>query len=76
MRGRLTKQMVFHNQMCHFLGYALAPESRKSKTKLLHEIFNRKLGVCINTVGDCALIGRMLAQAWCHPKSKLMFETI
>ena len=33
MRAELAKKIVFHNQMHHFLGYALAPEARKSKTK-------------------------------------------
>ena len=32
-RAGLAKEIVFHNQMHYFLGYAFAPESRKSKTK-------------------------------------------
>ena len=30
MGAGLAKEMVFHNKMHHFLGYALAPELRKS----------------------------------------------
>ena len=52
MRGRLAKEMVFYYQMCRFHGYALAPESRKSKTKFIL-IFNQKLGV--HVVHKCML---------------------
>ena len=45
-RAGLANKMVFHNQMCHFLSYALALELRKSKTKFYIN-FKWKINVCI-----------------------------